>query len=286
MTEVAHMNVQKAVTVLLLLGIVVSSGWGLPQCSVEAASVKTIVLRVGDPFMQVDTARVSIDTTGAVPVIVQGRTMLPVRAIVEALGGSVSWDAARRAVGIVLGAKTLDLVIGKPFATVNGAPLAIDPANTHVAPLIVRGRTMLPVRFVGEQLGATIDWEPVNQTVTLAFGETAATPPAAPLLTTPGDGSSSTDTIPSLAQTVEVHVRYTGWDPSTIHIKAGARVTWVIWGDEVSSCTNRIVVPSLSISQSLASGRNVITFTAPPAAGTLPFACWMNMVRGQFIVDP
>ena len=92
--------------------------------------------------------------------------------------------------------------------------------------------------------------------------------------------------VQPLAQTVEMHVKYSGWDPATIHIKAGARITWNIWGDEITSCTNRIVVPSLSISQALTAGKNVITFTAPSAAGTVPFACWMNMVRGQFIVDP
>ena len=83
-------------------------------------SVKTIVLRVGDPVMQVDAVRTFIDATGAVPVIIQGRTMLPVRAIVEALGGTVSWDAGRRAVGVILGAKTLELIIAKSLATVNG----------------------------------------------------------------------------------------------------------------------------------------------------------------------
>lgn len=280
------MNMRRAVTGVLLLGIAVSCAWGPPQRFVEAASVKTIILRVGDPFMQVDTVRVSIDSTGAVPVIIEGRTMLPVRAIVEALGGRVSWDAVRRAVGVVLSTKTLELVIGKSLATVNGTSVAIDPANALVVPVIVKGRTMLPVRFVGEQLGATVDWAPVTQMVTLDFGGTAVTPPAAPVLAAPADGSLSTDKTPSLAQTVEMHVRYTGWDPSTIHIRAGARVTWIIWGDEVSSCTSRIVVPSLNISQSLTAGRNVITFTAPASVGTVPFACWMNMVRGQFIVDP
>lgn len=357
------MNMRRGIAFILLLGLVVSCAWAPSLQPADAASVKTIVLRVGDPIMQVDAMRTSIDTTGAVPVIIQGRTMLPVRAIVEALGGTVTWDAARRAVGVVLGTKTLELIIAKPLATVNGTPIAIDPANALVVPIIVKGRTMLPVRFVAEQLGATVGWAPVTQTVTLDFGGTPVLPPAAPVLTAPGDGSSSTDKTPSLgwnavdgaatyrvvirrgadavldksgltalsftvpaglltagtyswtvtatgpggtspaqtrpfvftvkdpviqplAQTVEMHVKYSGWDPATIHIKAGARITWNIWGDEISSCTNRIVVPSLGISQALTSGKNVITFTAPSAAGTVPFSCWMGMVRGQFIVDP
>jgi hypothetical protein len=289
--------------------------------------------------------------------------MLPVRAIVEALGGTVSWDAARRAVGVILGAKTLELIIAKSFAAVNGIPVAIDPANALVVPVIIKGRTMLPVRFVGEQLGATVGWAAATQVVTLDFGGTTVPVPATPALTVPADASSSTDATPSLvwtgvegaatyrvvlrkgtdvvldksgltalsftvsaglltagtyswtvtatgpggdsapqaspftfivkdvviqplAQTVEMHVTYAGWDPATIHIKAGARITWNIWGDDFTSCTNRIVVPSLGISQDLVAGKNVITFTAPSAAGTVPFACWMNMVRGQFIVDP
>lgn len=357
------MNMRRVVAVILLLGIAVSCAWAPSLRSVDAVSVKTIVLRVGDPIMQVDAVRTLIDATGAVPVIVQGRTMLPVRAIVEALGGTVSWDAARKAVGIVLGTKALELIIGRSLATVNGTPVAIDPADALVVPVIVKGRTMLPVRFVAEQLGATVDWAPVTQVVTLDFGGTPVPPPAAPVLTAPGDASSSTDKTPSLgwnavdgaatyrvvlrkgadvildrsgltapgftvpaglltagtyswtvtatgpggtsalqarpfvftvkdpvveplAQTVEMHVKYSGWDPATILIKAGARVTWIIWGDEVTSCTSRIVVPSLGISQVLTAGKNVITFTAPAATGTVPFACWMNMVRGQFIVDP
>jgi hypothetical protein len=453
-------NRRRGIALVVLLGIVISSAWAPSVVPADAASVKTIVLRVGDPVMQVDAARIYIDSTGAVPVIIQGRTMLPVRAIVEALGGTVSWDATRRAVGVVLGAKTLELIIAKSFALVNGTPVAIDPANALVVPVIVKGRTMLPVRFVGEQLGATVGWAAATRVVTLDFGGTivpvpatpalvapadassstdatpslvwtgvdgAATyrvvirkgsdvvldksgltalsftvpagllivgtygwtvtatgpggtsapqgkpfvftvkelilPPAAPVLTAPGDASSSTDKTPSLswnavsgaatyrvllrkgadvvldrsgltaltftvpaglltagtyswtvtatgpggtgapqaspftfivkdaviqplAQTVEMHVKYSGWDPATIHIKAGARITWNIWGDEVTSCTNRIVVPGLGISQALTSGKTVITFTAPTTAGTVPFACWMNMVRGKFIVDP
>jgi len=356
------MITRRGVAFVLLLGMVASCAWVPSRLPADAASVKTIVLRVGDPITQVDAVRTYIDATGAVPVIVQGRTMLPVRAIIEALGGTVTWDAARRVVGVVLGTKTLELIIAKSLATVNGTPVAIDPANALVVPVIVKGRTMLPVRFVAEQLGATVGWAPATQVVTLDFGGATVLPPAAPVLTAPGDASSSTDKTPSLgwsavdgaatyrvvvrrgadvildragltslsftvpaglltagtyswtvtatgpggtspaqvkpfvftvkdpvvqplAQTVEMHVKYSGWDPATIHIKAGARVTWIIWGDEVSSCTNRIVVPSLNISQALTSGKNVITFTAPTAAGTVPFSCWMGMVRGTIIVD-
>lgn len=358
------MTGRRGVVFIVVLGILAGCAWVPAVQPADGATVKTIVLHAGDPVMQVDAVRVVIDSTGTVPVIIQGRTMLPVRAIVEALGGAVSWDAARRAVGVVLGAKALELVIAKPFAVVNGSTVAIDPANASVVPAIVGGggRTMLPIRFLAEQLGATVSWAPATQMVTLDFGGTTVLPPVAPVLTAPGDASSSTDRTPSLAwnavdgavtyrvvvrrgtdvvldkpglttltypvpagllaagtyswtvtatgpggtsapqakpfvftvkdpvvqplaQTVEMRVKYAGWEPATIHVRAGARVTWIIWGDEITSCTNRIIVPGLGISQALASGRNVIAFDAPSAAGTVPFSCWMGMVRGRFIVD-
>jgi hypothetical protein len=206
--------------------------------------VKTIVLQVGDPVMVVDAVHTFIDATGAVPVIIQGRTMLPVRAIVEALGGTISWDATRRAVGVVLDKSGLTAL-----------------SFTVPAGLLTAG---------------TYSW-----TVTATGPGGTSAPQASSFTFIVKDA-----VIQPLAQTVEMHVKYSSWDPSTIHIKAGARITWNIWGDEVTSCTNRIVVPSLSISQALVAGKNVITFTAPSAAGIVPFACWMNMVRGQFIVDP
>lgn len=85
-------------------------------------------------------------------------------------------------------------------------------------------------------------------------------------------------------QVVYMHVKYSGFEPNVIRIKKGVPVKWVIYSDEVTGCTNRIIVPSLNISKNISSYETIITFT-PKEKGVIPFSCWMGMVRGKFIVE-
>ena len=88
----------------------------------------------------------------------------------EALGAVVGWDGVERKASITLGATSLELWIGNPTARVNGRAVPIDPANTKVVPLIVPpGRTMLPLRFVGESLGCLIEWNASTRQVTVTY---------------------------------------------------------------------------------------------------------------------
>lgn len=66
--------------------------------------------------------------------------------------------------------------------------------------------------------------------------------------------------------------------------KKGVPVRWVIKGDNITGCTNKIIIPSLGISQALNAGDNIVRFT-PNKAGEIPFSCWMGMVRGKFVVS-
>lgn len=86
------------------------------------------------------------------------------------------------------------------------------------------------------------------------------------------------------AQVVEMSITRSGFSPSVLRIKKGVPVRWVIKGDAVTSCTNKIIVPSLNISKNISYGENIIEFT-PDKAGEIPFSCWMGMVRGKFIVE-
>jgi photosystem II stability/assembly factor-like uncharacterized protein len=126
----------------------------------------TLVLHIGSPVMMLDDKSVSIDVP---PQIVQGRTLLPIKWVAEPLGASVVWDPSERRVTIILDATTLELWIGKGTAHVNGSDVAIDPENAGVVPLIVSGRTMLPVRFVAEQLGAKVEYDAADRSVTITW---------------------------------------------------------------------------------------------------------------------
>lgn len=106
-------------------------------------------------------------TLDAAPRIVGGRTLLPIKWVAEPLGATVTWNAADRKATVQLGTNIIELWIGKGLARVNGHNAYIDPGNTTVAPIILNGRTMVPVRFVAEQLGADIEWDATSATVTI-----------------------------------------------------------------------------------------------------------------------
>lgn len=90
----------------------------------------------------------------AAPYIDQSnRLMVPLRAIAEALDARVDWDSRARTVTITGGGKRILFTIGSDTAQVNGSLRLMD-----TCPVIRNGRTMVPVRYVGEYLGARVDW--------------------------------------------------------------------------------------------------------------------------------
>jgi photosystem II stability/assembly factor-like uncharacterized protein len=125
-----------------------------------------IILQIGNMNFTVNGETKMLDSP---PIIKNGRTLLPIRAIIESLGGSVGWDSNEKKVTITLGSNKIELWIGKNTAMVNGASKPIDSDNTNVVPEIINGRTMLPVRFVTENLGADVMWDGTTKTITITY---------------------------------------------------------------------------------------------------------------------
>ena len=123
-------------------------------------------LQIGNKVMLVNDEPVKIDVP---PTIVEGRTLLPIRWVAEPLGATVGWDGTERKVTVSLGDVFIELWIGKNIARVNGVEKPIDPNNPKVVPMIIKGRTMLPVRFVAENLGADVLWDGATKTVTIIY---------------------------------------------------------------------------------------------------------------------
>ena len=88
-----------------------------------ALSSTTIKLWIGNASMSVNGVQQPIDTQGTKPVIVEGRTLVPIRAIIEAFGGSATWESSTRKVTVTLGKDSLDLWIDKPQASLTASPL-------------------------------------------------------------------------------------------------------------------------------------------------------------------
>jgi len=139
-----------------------SEGSALPG----STGTGTIEMVIGSPLMTVNGVLKEIDPgRGTSPVLIQGRTFLPIKAVIEAIGGTVGWNGTVQKVTIQWKGKTLELWIGKKVMRLNGMDQTLD-----VAPYISdSGRTMLPLRFVGEGLGCQFNWEGVTQTITISY---------------------------------------------------------------------------------------------------------------------
>jgi hypothetical protein len=131
-----------------------------------------ITLQPDNPMMTVNGVSQEIDPgRGTKPVIIPkwGRTVVPIRAIVEALGGTIGWNGKERKVTINFNDTVIELWIDNPKAKVNGETEWIDPNNHNVKPIIVNSRTMLPLRFVAESLGCKVDWDAATRTITITY---------------------------------------------------------------------------------------------------------------------
>lgn len=112
------------------------------------------------------------------PLIIKDRTMVPFRAIGEALSSTVAWDDASKTVTLTRVNNNLTtvvtLVIDNPVSTVElfapnekGETVSVQKftINMDVAATIVSGRTLVPLRFVSEALTCTVSWDSVDKTV-------------------------------------------------------------------------------------------------------------------------
>lgn len=120
---------------------------------------QVITLKVGSSQMYVNGAGQQIDPgRNTSPMVVNGRTLVPIRAVIENLGGTVEWDATDQKTTVKLGDNTVDLWIGKTTARVNGSETITD-----APPNIINSRTMLPLRFISESLGSEVYWDGISR---------------------------------------------------------------------------------------------------------------------------
>lgn len=91
-----------------------------------------------------------------------GRTLVPARAVFELVGARVDWDGISRTVTVAYLSHSVSVRIGSRTATVDGRNVVLD-----VAPIIVNDRTLVPLRFIAEAIGATVGWIPDTRTATV-----------------------------------------------------------------------------------------------------------------------
>ena len=168
---------KKAVSFLLTLALLAGllSAWAAgPAGTLSVYFYDETAQRYGE-LTQTDRVSLTLDgsplTPDDVPALVQypvgqnGRTLVPVRLIAERLGASVTWVPETRQVILLREESTIVLTLGSATALVNGQAMEL-PGGVPAGVVKWEGResTMVPLRFVSEQLGATVDWD--NDTFT------------------------------------------------------------------------------------------------------------------------
>jgi plastocyanin len=197
------------VLVLLLAGCLMALyGSGVAM----ASPTTTLVLTIDRSRALLNGDSVGLDTA---PVIDEGsgRTLVPVRFIGDSLGAYVGWDGDAQKVTYLTGDTRIELWVGQTTAKVNGQSVDLD-----VAPYVdSNNRTLVPLRFVSQQFGAQVDWDP--------------------------DARVATITAPWVGRVVVL--KGTQFSPADLTITAGSRVTWVnldpmvhnVWGSDFNSPT-------------------------------------------------
>lgn len=145
---------------VLMLGLIPAASAAQPDL--------VITMRYNSPWCVIGETVTQIDETSSAVVLMaeNGRTMLPIRRMIEAFGGTVEWVQETNGVRCSLNGTSVELELDSTTALVNGKEVTMD-----VPMRAKNNRTFVPVRFVSENLGLTVEWEGKNQIVVVANGE-------------------------------------------------------------------------------------------------------------------
>lgn len=124
------------------------------------------------PLAKADNIKVVVNgeqlTFDQPPIIINDRTMVPMRAIFEKLGAMIDWNGAAQTITAVKGDTTISIKIGDTFFLKNSQCIIVDtPAQ------IVNDRTLVPIRAVSELLDCAVNWDNATKTVTISSDKTS-----------------------------------------------------------------------------------------------------------------
>lgn len=100
----------------------------------------------------------------AAPALIDGTTMIPVRDVVELLGGSIAWDAKSQRISLSFNYRTISLTVGSKIGFFEGVPTPIPQA-----PVLLDGTTLVPLRSVVDGLGCDLKWIDAHQNIFIYY---------------------------------------------------------------------------------------------------------------------
>ncbi|MCL1873930.1 MAG: copper amine oxidase N-terminal domain-containing protein [Clostridiales bacterium] len=138
----------------------------LALCFLPGAALAADPAPEPNPAISVYLNNQKLSSSDTVPYFFNGRTMLPLRLIFEAMGAAVDWDDATQTVTASRNQTTIKLTIGSLNAWINQKNVNLD-----VAPFTSNYRTYVPLRFIGEAFGAAVNWNEISKRVDLNLAD-------------------------------------------------------------------------------------------------------------------
>ena len=130
-----------------------------------------ILMQIDNSMMDVNGTIVEVDPgRGTAPTLRYSRTVLPIRAVTEAMSGTVGWNEAEQKVTLTANSSVVEMWLGRMDYTANGANLSMD-----IAPFAENSRTFLPLRFAAENLNCRVTWMNDTKEILIVFNGEAKT---------------------------------------------------------------------------------------------------------------
>lgn len=164
---------RRIISVLLILVLLLSL---IPGNRAFADTVSyTVELTIGSKTVYINGSPKEMDVAPFIDPKTN-RTLVPVRFVAEGLGGKVSWQNREKFVGVLVGNRKVGMWIGKSTAEVTSRPASYEDGYDVIVkkemdqpPVIANGRTMIPLRFVSESVGADVQWDGSAKKITITL---------------------------------------------------------------------------------------------------------------------
>ena len=124
----------------------------------------TMSFQIDNNIMTVNGKEKNIDSMGTKPMLINNSSYLPVRSVIEGMGGGVAWNNDTRVMSICYNGHFIYLTMDSDVMVVNDRNVKISNA-----PTIVGGRTMIPVRPIVESLGGILEWDDSTKKISIYF---------------------------------------------------------------------------------------------------------------------
>jgi len=126
-----------------------------------------IIMKVGSKTMTVNGSIVEVDPgRDTAPIVLDNRTLIPARALIEAMGGTVGWEASAQKITIEANAHSVTMWLGSTGFVADGIDKTMD-----VAPTVINDRTLVPVRFMAENIGCDVKWIGATSEIIITYGQ-------------------------------------------------------------------------------------------------------------------